>query len=146
MMMRRFLDSFKRKFGSAGTSVRVVNSSTGKVERTITVPYRSHLEFELVNEIGHIVTCRAFLGTWTAWFGVTGYGNLTDVDEQATQVAIDVYHHNMPDDFYQGRKHSSAGHAQILLWPDVNEEEPDSVSLELARVGNREPEEEYNDS
>lgn len=137
---RRMRDAFRRKFGVAGTTVRVVNDATGRLEQKITVPYQSHIEFELVSEIGEIVTCRGSFGTWTAWFGVDGYGNLLDVDELAAQVAIDVYHHNMPANYYEDLDHPSAGHAMLLLWPDINVESENIVSLGLARVDNREPE------
>jgi hypothetical protein len=84
------------------------------------------------------------------WLGVDRYGNLVESDETATQAGLDVFHHDMPKEYYRiphssstrhiyrYMDHPSAGHAQFLLWSNVNEEEPEIHTLAQARVNLRE--------
>jgi len=115
------------------------DGSEGKT-REVKLEWGDLINFYLENEAGECVKCRAFFGSSTVWLGADGYRAMTEADHVGTQVALDVYHHNMPPDSYipdhEGSIHPSAGHAQVLLWDNVNEEEPRTFSLEGARVEN----------
>ena len=119
----------------AGIDIRILNSTTGELEETVTVPWGSQIQFTLQNEAGDPVECRGIFGINQLWLGVDGYGNLVDNDEDAIQVALDVWHHDMPPESYPPNyDHPSQGHAMVLIWPNVNIEDADIHRLPMMRT------------
>jgi hypothetical protein len=121
-----------------GKLIRVVDDNTEKIQQEVVVPWHSHLEFELVNEDGELVTCRVVFGSHQIWVGADGYGNQPAHMDEPLQASLDVFHHDMPP--IEGDDHPSRGHAMVLVWSDANEEEPDIVSLVEARVVDKQEE------
>lgn len=129
-----------------GDQIRLIDENTGAVT-TATVPYAGRVEFDLHNLAGEKVTVRLYIGNDLAWLGVEGYGSSTEADDQGVQVGIDAFHLNAPASYYDDYHHPNQGEAQLLVWDDINEEEPQeivsfkklrSIPLAQARLERRE--------
>ena len=107
--------------------------------KQITVKGEEHIEFDLRNEKGDVVTCRAYFGTNQIWLGVDGYGSSTESDEDSVQIAIDVYHHNM-DNYGPNYRPPEAGHVALRTWLDINRDESESYSFGGTRLDKRDEE------
>ena len=121
-----------------GNELRLIDENTREVVQTVRVPYTGHVEFELHNVAGEKMTVKLYIGHDIAWLGVDGYGSATEADDQGVVVGIDAHHHDAPEGYYEDYNHPSAGHAQAMLWADINKEEPETFSLAKARLENRE--------
>lgn len=112
--------------------IRIVDERTDELIQEIEVPWLARLEFQLQNGRGEPVKCTVAKGTHELIIGVEGYGTLTEVGD-GTPIAVDAFHHNMPDDFYTFL-HPSAGHAMVATWENINVEEPRIHTLAFARL------------
>lgn len=119
------------------TLLTIKSRKTG-IQKSIEIDDYSTIEFHLYNGYERPCKCTIDIGHHVAYFGVEGYSSMTDSDEDGSSVGLDMFHHNMPLAYYaKGYAHPSAGHAQVLLWDDINDEEPRTLPLTNARIGER---------
>lgn len=76
-------------------SLEIVNMATEERREVMINRRDEYLEFTLVNGAGEPVIIRQWLGDFTTWLGVDGYGQPGAVDNQATQLKLDVHHMDM---------------------------------------------------
>lgn len=87
-----------------------------------------YIEFTLTNGAGRPVIIRQWLGDYTTWLGVDGYGQPGAHDSQATQVKLDVHHVGMT---YEDEHYDSEmpPHPYAQVQTQFDEEDPQMLFL-----------------
>lgn len=117
-------------------SLAVVNMATEKRREVEINRIDEYLEFTLMNGADRPVIIRQWLGDFTTWIGVDGYGQPGTHDSQATQVKLDVHHVGMT---HEDKHYDSEmpPHPYVQVQRSFSEDDPPMLFLTNMRLLDR---------
>lgn len=114
-------------------SFAIVNTLTEERREVPINRSMEHLEFTLVNGSERPVVIRQWLGDYTTWLGVDGYGQPGVSDNEASQVKLDVHHVGLTeeDSAYDSEM---PPHPYVQVQTKYAEEDPRMIFLSNMRL------------